>query len=361
MTIDFNAKQRQYEAHKEAIDGLLLQSITYGSATSRKSIPQLEKDLAAYVGAEDAIVCNTQFNAFILLFMVLGLKAGDEVITSPLSSGIAVQASLFMGAKVIFVDVDETDFTLDVEQIEDAITERTKFIIPVSLFGNCADMETINALALQHDLCVIEDAAESFGSRQNSKKSCQLSKLATTSFHPDMPLNGLGNGAALFIEDRELRAKARELRTQGKDGDTYRSIGIEACMDEAQAAVVDFKLSIFDDEIRRRQNAADNYTSALKESSIKLPLLDPQSNFAYYPISLGNRQAVVARLSQKNIETKIPFTQPLHLHDAFSFMDYAVGDFPVSEKLANKLLLLPLHAYLTPEEQNKIITSLLHE
>ncbi|MGB5965602.1 MAG: aminotransferase class I/II-fold pyridoxal phosphate-dependent enzyme [Sulfurimonadaceae bacterium] len=358
MTIKFNAKQRQYEAHKEAIDSLLLQSITNGSAM--KSIPQLEKDLSAYVGAEDAIVCNTQFNAFILLFMVLGLKAGDEVITSPLSSGIAVQASLFMGAKVIFVDVNETNFTLDVEQIEDAITERTKFIIPVSLFGNCADMESINALALQHDLCVIEDAAESFGSRQNNKKSCQLSKLATTSFHPDMPLNGLGNGAALFIEDSALRAQARELRTQGKDGDTYKSIGIEACMDEAQAAVVDFKLSIFDDEIKRRQNAADIYTLALKETPFKLPLLDTQSNFAYYPVRLENRQTVITGLSQENIETKVPFTQPLHLHDAFSFMDYAVGDFPVSEKLANELLLLPLHAYLTADEQNKVITSLLH-
>ncbi|MDA3946057.1 MAG: aminotransferase class I/II-fold pyridoxal phosphate-dependent enzyme [Helicobacteraceae bacterium] len=359
MTIKFNAKQRQYEAHKEAIDSLLLQSITNSSKT--KSIPQLEKDLAAYVGAEDAIVCNTQFNAFILLFMVLGLKPGDEVITSPLSSGIAVQASLFMGAKVIFVDVYETDFTLDVEQIEDAITERTKFIIPVSLFGNCADMESINALAVQHDLCVIEDAAESFGSRQNSRPSCQLSKLATTSFDPDMPLNGLGNGAALFIEDGDLRAKARELRTQGKDGDTYRSIGIEACMDEAQAAIVDFKLSIFTDEIKRRQKAADNYTLALKKSSIKLPLLDEESNFAYYPLRLQNRKAVLTSLEQKSIESKVPFTQPLHLHEAFSFMDYAVGDFPVSEKLANELLLLPLNAYLTREEQNTIVSSLLQQ
>lgn len=356
MTIKFNAKQRQYEAHKEVIDALLLQSITH---TSQKSIPLLEKELAAYVGADDTIVCNTQFNAFLLLFMVLGLKAGDEVITSPLGSGIAVQASLFMGAKVIFVDVNETDYTLDVEQIEDAITERTKFIIPVSLFGNCADMETINALALQHDLCVIEDAAESFGSRQNSKKSCQLSKLATTSFHPDMPLNGLGNGAALFIQDAALRAKSRELRSQGKDGDTYRSIGIEACMDEAQAAVVDFKLSIFDDEISRRKKAAENYTAALTGSGIKLPLLDPQSNFACYPLAFTNRHDVLTRLSQEKIETKVPFSQPLHLHAAFSFMGYAAGDFPLSEKLSNQLLLLPLHAYLTEEEQSRVIAALL--
>ncbi len=358
MTIDFSAQQRQYEDHKEAIDRLLLESITHGSAHSRKNITRLEKDLAAYVGAEDAIVCNTQFNAFVLLFMVLGLKAGDEIITSPLSSGIAVQASLFMGAKIIFVDVNETDYTLDVEQVEDAITERTKFIIPVSLFGNCADMETINALSLQHDLCVIEDAAESFGSQYKGKKSCQLSKLATTSFHPDMPLNGLGNGAALFIQDNALRAQARELRTQGKDGHMYRSVGIEACMDDLQAALIDYKLSFLDDEIKRRQTVAGQYTAALSNASMTLPLFDIQSNYAYYPVRVPNRQKVANKLLQEQIQCKVPFILPLHLHDAFSFMDYSIGDFPVSETLADELLLLPLHAYMTLEEQNRVIAVL---
>lgn len=358
MTIDFSAQQRQYENHKEAIDTLVLEGITHGTAHSRKNITRLEKDLAAYVGAEDAIVCNTQYNAFILLFMVLGLKAGDEVITSPLSSGIAVQAALFMGAKIIFVDVNGTNFTLDVEQVEDAITERTKFIIPVSLFGNCADMDTINALALQHDLCVIEDAAESFGSQYKGKKSCRLSKLATTSFHPDMPLNGLGNGAALFIQDDTLRAQARELRTQGRDGHMYKSVGIEACMDDLQAALVDYKLSFFDDEIKRRQAIAEQYTSALSNCSMTLPLFDAHSNYAYYPLRVSNRLKVANKLTQEQIQFKVPFILPLHLHDAFSFMDYSIGDFPVSETLADELLLLPLHAYMTLKEQNTVISAL---
>jgi len=355
MTINFNAKQRQYEAHKETIDSLLLQSLTQEAPTCKKNTLQLEKDLAAYTGVDTAIVCNTQFNAFLLLFMVLELKSGDEVITSPLSSGIAVQAALFMGAKVVFVDVKKDDFTLDVEQVEDAITERTKLIIPVSVFGNCADMESINALALQHDLCVIEDAAESFGTRQNSKHSCQLSKLATTSFYPDMPLHGFGNGAALFIVDDTLRAKARVLRSQGREDGIYTAVGIEACMDEAQAAVVDFKLTIFDDEISRRQTLAKNYAASLQNSTIKLPSIDGNHNAAYYPLVLTERQAVVQRLLEAGIETKIPFTQPLHLHSAFSFMRYVSGDFPVSEQLAGQLLLLPLNAYMTSKEQNSII------
>lgn len=359
MTINFNAKQRQYEAHKETIDSLLLKSITQEAATCKKNTAQLEQDLATYTGVDNAIVCNTQFNAFLLLFMVLELKAGDEVITSPLSSGIAVQAALFMGAKVIFVDVTEDDFTLDVEQVEDAITERTKLLIPVSVFGHCADMESINALALQHDLCVIEDAAESFGTRQNGKPSCQLSKLATTSFYPDMPLHGFGNGAALFIADDELRARAKVLRSQGREDGNYTAVGIEACMDEAQAAVVDFKLSIFDDETSKRHTLAESYATGLKKSGLRLPNINAESNAAYYPVALTDRESLIKRLDQAGIETKVPFTRSLHLHDAFSFMHYAVGDFPVSEKLANELLLLPLHAYLTPEEQNKIINALL--
>ena len=359
MTINFNAKQRQYEAHKETIDTLLLQSITQEAPTCKKNTLQLEQDLAAYTGVDNAIVCNTQFNAFLLLFMVLELKAGDEVITSPLSSGIALQAALFMGAKVIFVDVNEDDFTLDVEQVEDAITERTKLIIPVSLFGNCADMESINALALQHDLCVIEDAAESFGTRQNAKPSCQLSKLATTSFYPDMPLHGFGNGAALFIADDTLRAKAKVLRSQGRENGHYTAIGIEACMDEAQAAVVDFKLSIFDDEISKRHTLANTYEKSLADSALKLPEIAKESNAAYYPVLVTDRQGLIERLSQADIEVKTPFTQPLHLHKAFTFMHYVAGDFPVSETLAEQLLLLPLNAYLTPQEQEKIIALLL--
>ncbi len=359
MTINFNAKQRQYEAYKETINSLLLKSVTQEAPTCKKNTLKLEQDLAAYTGVDNAIVCNTQFNAFLLLFMVLELKAGDEVITSPLSTGIAVQAALFMGAKVVFVDVTEDDFTLDVEQVEDAITERTKLIIPISLFGNCADMETINALALQHDLCVIEDAAESFGTRQNGKPSCQLSKLATTSFYPDMPLHGFGNGAALFIADDALRAKAKILRSQGKENGVYLAVGIEACMDEAQAALVDFKLTIFDNEISKRHTIAKRYTDNLHNSGIKVPAIAEESNAAYYPVVLTDRQPLLTRLNEADVETKIPFTKPLHLQDAFSFMHYVVGDFPISEMLAEKLLLLPLNAYLTEEEQRHIIAILL--
>ena len=361
MTINFNAKQRQYKAHKETIDTLLLHSVTQEAPTCKKNTAKLEQDLSAYTGVDKSIFCNTQFNSFLLLFRVLDLKAGDEVITSPLSSGIAVQAALFMGAKVIFVDVTENDFTLDVEQVEDAITERTKLIIPVSVFGKCADMESINALALQHDLCVIEDAAESFGTRQNGTPSCQLSKLATTSFYPDMPLHGFGNGAALFIADDTLRAKAKVLRSQGREDGNYTAVGIEACMDEAQAALVDFKLSIFDDEIAKRHTLAKRYTEELHSSDIKVPTIDDESNAAYYPLLLSDRQSLVKRLGQAGVETKTPFTQPLHLHDAFSFMNYVAGDFPVSETLADKLLLLPLNAYLTEEEQSTIIALLLKD
>jgi len=356
MRINFNAKQRQYEAHKNIIDKLLLKSLTQERATCTNNTLQLEKDIAAYVGSDDAIVCNTQFNAFLLLFMVLDLKAGDEVITSPLGSGIAVQAALFMGARVIFADINKDDYTLDIEQVEDAITERTKLIIPISLFGNIADMSAINTIAEKHDLCVIEDAAESFGSRQNSTHSCQLSRLAVTSFYPDMPLHGFGNGAALFIADNDLRSRARILRSQGRENGSYTAIGIEACIDEAQAAVVDFKLSIFDEEITKRRALAQNYTKKLQQSDMTLPNIDSKSNFAFYPIRLDSRQTLVKKLTEAGVQTKVPFAKPLHLEDAFSFMRYLCGDFPVSEKIADELLLLPLNAYMTSQEQENVIS-----
>jgi len=357
MSIQFNARKRQYLAHKAEIDRLLLESVTDESVSS-SVINTLEKRLSEYVGGEDVIVCNTQYNAFILIFMVLGLKAGDEVITSPLASGIAVQAALFMGAKVVFVDVDAHDFTVDIEQVEDAITERTKLIIPVSLFGSCADMESINALALKHDLCVIEDAAESLGSSYKGKKSTQLSKLATTSFYPSMPLHGFGNGAALFIEDTDLREKARLLRSQGKEGDIYQAVGIEACMDRAQAAVVHYKLSFYEEEIARRKEIAAYYTQQLQQSSYKLPKQSEHHNFAYYPLLSEQREAVIRKLDEAGIAVKTPFELPLHRHKAFAFMNYAVGDFPISEGIVEQLFLIPLHAYLTQEEQEEIISLL---
>jgi len=347
MNIKFNPKERQYQAHKEAIDKLLSESITQ---TDSAAITTLEKELSNYLGTDEMIVCNTQFNAFMILFMVLDLKAGDEVITSPLSSGIAVQAALFMGAKVVFVDVLEQNFTLDIEQVEDAITERTKLLIPVSNFGNCADMEALNTIALQHNLCVIEDASESFGSCVKGKKSLQLSKLATTSFHPDMPLSGFGNGAALYIEDKELREKARILRSQGKEGSHYISLGIEACMDQIQAKIVTHRLLSVDDDIKLRQAFALQYNQTLASTSLNTPHFDIESNFAYYPLLVSQPETLAETLYQKGIETKRPFNKPLHLHSAFSFMSYQIGDFPVSEKIASSLILLPLYAELTTKE-----------
>jgi len=358
MKIKFSAKEAQYRGHKETLEKLLLQSIAGDKLIAGQNAAKLEAALAAYVGTDDAIVCNNQFNAFVLLFICLGLKAGDEVITSPLASGIAAEAILFMGAKPVFVDIDRSTYTIDVTQIEDAITERTKIIIPVSLFGRCAEMQAVNALALQHDLCVIEDAAHSFGAGYRGKRSCSLSKLAAASFHPDMPLSAYGNGAALFIEDADLRAKARKLLSLGRAEDAFLLIGIDAELDEIQAAAVHYKLSLFDGEMQRRRALSQNYDRALK-AHFSLPETDSESNFAYYPICVSDRDQLAERLLKTGIETRIPFHKPLHLHEAFKILDYHKGDFPVTEKVLGELLLLPIHAYMNEDEHNSIIDALL--
>jgi UDP-2-acetamido-2-deoxy-ribo-hexuluronate aminotransferase len=361
MNIKFSAKEAQYEAHNEAFEKLLLQSIRKETQIGAENVAKLEDALAHYIGTDEAIVCNNQFNAFLLLFMVLGLKAGDEVITSPLASGIAVEAILFMGGRPVFVDIDDTDYTIDVAQIEDAVTERTKIIIPVSLFGRCPEMEAINTLALQHDICVIEDAAQSFGSTYHGRRSCNLSKLATTSFHPEMPLSAYGNGAALFIQDATLRAKARKLLALGKEGKTFTHIGIDASLDELQAAVVEYKLSLFDDEKDRRRSLHPNYTLRLKGHLVATPRADNDSNFAFYPVCCEDRELLADRLRKAGIETRIPFQNPLHLHEAFTPLDYRKGDFPKAEKVCNMLLLLPLHAHMSEDDQEQVIKEILKE
>jgi len=359
MAIKISPREAQYRAHKEDFDKLLLRSATKEELIGADNVAGLESALAAYVGAEGSIACNSQFNAFVLLFMALGLKAGDEVITSVLGSGVAAEAVLFMGGKPVFVDINRTDYTIDVSHIEDAITERTKIIIPVSIFGRCAEMESINALARQHDLCVIEDAAQSFGASYHGSRSCSLSKLATTSFHPDMPLGAFGNGAALFIEDSQLRAKTRELLSLGKSRDAYVHIGIDAAMDEIQAAVVNYKLSLFDGEMDRRRSLYGNYAAQLKTDAIATPGSDKGGNFAYYPVCAENRAALVDRLGRAGIESLVPFTKPLHLHEAFAVLNHTRGDFPVAEKVVDQLLLLPIHAYMDDSEQSETIRAVM--
>ncbi len=361
MKIKFSAKEAQYRAHNAAFEKLLLQSVRNDSLIGAENVSRLESALAGYIGTDGSVVCNNQFNAFVLLFMSLGLKAGDEVITSPLASGIAVEAILFMGGRPVFVDIDKASYTIDAAQIEDAITERTKIIIPVSLFGRCAEMETINALALQHDICVIEDAAQSFGSKYQGSRSCKLSKLATTSFHPDMPLSAYGNGAALFIQDAELRAKARKLLALGRGEKEFTHIGIDAALDELQAAVVDYKLTLFDNEMQRRRSLHQNYTLRLKKHAITTSQTESESNFAYYPVSIEDRELLADRLLKAGIETRIPFQSPLHLHKAFKLLDYRKGDFPRAEKACSMLLLLPLHAYMNEDEQERVIKEVLKQ
>lgn len=360
MNIKFCGNEAQYRAHKESLEKLLLQNITSETLIGAQNVSKLESALAAYVGTEEAIVCNNQFNAFVLLFICLGLKAGDEVITSPLASGMAVEAILFMGGRPVFVDINESDCTIDATQIEDAITERTKIIIPVSLFGRCADMQSINALGLKHDLCIIEDAAQSFGSNYEGRRSCGVSKLAAASFHPDMPLSAYGNGAALFIADAELRAKARVLLSSGRDKGEFRLVGIDAELDEIQAALLHYKLAFFDEEMQCRQYRYEYYNSAFKGSAIATPKGDAQSNFAFYPVRVKARKSAADRLLKAGIEIRVPFHKPLYLHEAFKVLDYHKGDFPATEKAVDELLLLPLHACLSEDEQNSIVKALLN-
>ncbi len=363
VEVPFVDLKRQYRELKSAIDHRIQTVLEHGQFILGPEVKELESALAEFTEARHCITVGSGTEALLIALMALGIGRDDEVITVPFTFIATAEMPMLLGAKVILVDVDPATCNLDPARLEAAITPRTKAIIPVSLYGQTADMDEINAIAGRHGIPVIEDAAQSFGAVYRGRKSCNLSLIGATSFFPSKPLGCYGDGGALFTNDDLLARMMREIRTHGQERRyLHTRLGVGGRMDTLQCAIVLAKFSRFGEELVMRKRVARRYAEMLGPARNDLELLevkgDRESAFAQYAVLVKHRDDVVKTLQARGIPTAVHYPLPIHLQPAYQSLGRA-GDFPVSERLARDVLNLPMHAYLDDETQDRIVDELI--
>lgn len=356
MKINFIDLQGQYRKYKNEIDEQIAQTLDSSAYIGGQKVALLEENLARFSGAKHAIACSNGSSAIFVSLLALGIGHGDEVITSPFTFFATAEMIALTGAKPVFVDIDEKTYNIDPNLIQAAITPKTKAIMPVSLFGQIADMKRINQIAAKHGLTVIEDAAQSFGAKQEGARSCSLSRLATTSFFPAKPLGCYGDGGAIFTSDDELAQKIKILLNHGsKERYFHSAIGINGRLDAIQAGVLNVKLKYFEGEITRRQEIAARYGQNLKNVVTPFVERGNTSVWAQYCIRVKDRARMLEICAQKGVPTGIYYPLPLHLQEVFKDLGYKKGDFAVSERVSEDIMALPMSAFLSEQEQDYVI------
>jgi len=356
--IDFIDLKAQQARLKDQIDASIQNVLAHGQYILGPEVKELEEKLAAYVGAKYCITCANGTDALQIAQMAFGIGPGDEVITPGFTYIATAETVAILGATPVYVDVNPKTYNLDVEQLEAAITPRTKAIIPVSLYGQCADFDAINAIAAKYDIPVIEDAAQSFGASYKGRKSCNLSTVACTSFFPSKPLGCYGDGGAIFTNDDELAKVIRQIARHGQDRRYHHiRVGVNSRLDTLQAAILLPKLEILDDEMQARQCVADTYTKLFNEASIlTTPFIEihNRSTWAQYTIQVENRSEVQDKLKAQGIPTAVHYPIPLNKQPAVANTEV---DLPVGDAIAERVMSLPMHPYLTIEAQEKIVAA----
>jgi UDP-2-acetamido-2-deoxy-ribo-hexuluronate aminotransferase len=359
--MEFINLKAQYQAYKSEIDSAVRAVFGSASFIMGGEVEALEQNLAAFTGSKYAVSCSSGTDALLLALMALDIKPGDEVITTPFTFIATAEVISLLGAKVRFADIKEDDCNIDPNEIEELIEPKTRAIIPVSLYGYCADFDEINAIAAKRNISVIEDGCQSFGATYKGRMSCNLSDVGTTSFFPSKPLGCYGDGGALFTNNPIVAERVRALRNHGQSARYEHSlVGINGRLDSVQAAILNVKLRHFDDELRRREVLRKRYDDAFKKvSSVRLLKLkeDRFSVTAQYSIRIQNREAAAAKLRDRSIPTAVHYPKPLHLQKAFKTLGYGKGDFPVSEKIAGEIISLPFSPFITEAEQESVISA----
>jgi len=365
--MEFVDIKTQYQRLKAQIDTGIQRVLDHGQYILGPEVEELEEKLAAYTNAKHCITCANGTDALQIAQMALGIGPGDEVITPGFTYIATAETVALLRAKPVYVDIDPSTYNLNSGLLEAAITPRTKAIIPVSLYGQCADYDLINAIAAKHGIPVIEDAAQSFGATYKGRKSCNLTTIACTSFFPSKPLGCYGDGGAIFTNDDELAKIMRQIARHGQDRRYHHiRVGINSRLDTLQAAILLPKLAMFDEELAQRQRVADTYNAlfaplqdAADDAAVYLPYLEPHntSAWAQYTLQVSNRQALQEQLKQTGIPTAIHYPIPLNKQPAVAD---ATAFLPVGDAVAQKVLSLPMHPYLTIDQQQKIFAALLH-
>src|SRR3954467_6085400 len=345
--MEFTDLKTQYRTLKGDIDARIQRVLDHGQFILGPEVREMEDKLAAYTGAAHCVSVASGTEALLIALMALDVKPGDEVITTPFTFVATAEMIVLLGAKAVFVDAEYDTANIDASKIEAAITPRTRAIMPVSLYGQVADMDEINAIAARHKLVVIEDAAQSFGATYKGRKSCNLSAIGCTSFFPSKPLGCYGDGGAIFTNDDALAQAMREIRVHGQSGRyVHTRIGVGGRMDSIQCAVLLAKLSRFDWEVERRIALGRRYDQLLARLNPIRVKSDRTSVYAQYTIRTPERARLQEALKAKGIPTAVHYPQSLHQHPAYAGW-YKGQSFPVSEKLAREVISLPMSADLT--------------
>jgi UDP-2-acetamido-2-deoxy-ribo-hexuluronate aminotransferase len=360
MKMEFIDCKEQYRRYKMEIDDRMRAVLAHGQYIMGPEVLELEQALAKYVGVKHCITGSSGTHTLEIALRALGIGPGDEVITVPFTWISTAEVIALVGARPVFVDIEPDTYNINVDLLPAAITSRTKAILPVSLFGQMPDYDRINAVAAQHGLPVIEDAAQSFGAEQRGRKSGGVTTIGSTSFFPAKPLGCFGEGGALFSNDDHLAEQMRAIRNHGGLVRHHHPwLGTNGRFDTIQAAVLLAKLPHFEWEVEERGRIGARYSAALQDFCT-VPAVAPGNTHVYaqYTIRLPERDRVADRLKAQGIPTAVHYPKCLHEQPVFAKLGYNWGDFPESEKASREVLSLPMHPFLAPDQQDIVVQAL---
>jgi UDP-2-acetamido-2-deoxy-ribo-hexuluronate aminotransferase len=366
--MDFIDLKTQYRRLKPSVDARIARVLEHGQYVMGPEVAELEQKLAEYVGARHCIGVASGTDALLIALMALDIRPGDEVVTVPFTFFATAEMIALIGARPVFVDIDRGSYNMDPSKLEAAITPRTRAIMPVSLYGQCPDLDAIEAIARAHNVPVIEDAAQSFGATYKGKRSGGLTAIGATSFFPSKPLGCYGDGGALFTNDDDLARVMREIRVHGQDRRYHHPrLGLTGRLDSIQAAVLLAKLETFDEEVAARRRLGERYAELIRikfgtgaQARVHAPEVESYNTcvFAQYTVEVDHREIVETRMKQLDVPTAVHYPLSLHMQPVFEHLDYKEGDFPNSEAAARRVISLPMHPYLSDAQQVQVVDAL---
>lgn len=351
--------QTQYETYKGEMDKAIAEVLASCQFVNGPQVAKLESTLADYVGVSDAVGFSSGTDSLLAVLMAWSIGPGDEVITSPFTFFSTAEVIALLGAKPVFVDVQDNTLNIDPAQVEAAITPRTRAIMPVSIFGQCADMTALTAMARKHGLLCLEDGCQSFGGTHHGRRSCGLSDAGATSFFPAKSLGCYGDGGMVFINDKDLGVLLRSIREHGQKVRYHHTrLGMNGRLDTLQAAVLLTKFAHFEEEIAKRQTVARYYLDNLP-AGVRGPTILPENRsvFSQFTVRISQRDQVQAALGQVGIPTAIHYPIPLHHQPAFAHL-IDQSTLPVATRAAQEVLSLPMHPFLTVAQQDRVLEGL---
>jgi aminotransferase EvaB len=351
--------RREYDELRDEILATVDRVFKSGQLILGREGIAFERDMAAYVGVNGGVGVNSGTDAIYIALAAAGVTAGDEVITVPNTAVPTVSAIQVLGARPVFVDIKDDDFLMDVEQIEAAITPRTKAIVPVHLYGQCVDLDPLMETAKRHGLKVVEDCAQSQGALYKNRRCGSVGTASTFSFYPTKLLGGYGDGGMVLSDDESVISLARSLRFYGMEGTYYAERhGYNSRLDEVHAAILGLKLPRIDGWIGRRRDIAARYRQGFAGSGLLLPKENSYGRHVYHLFVVeteADRDAALARIEARGLKCSVQYRWPIHLMRGYQDLGYRAGQFPVAEKKAQRIFSLPIYPHLKDDEVDEVI------